>query len=253
VDVVDAIHRALELQLERRHDEAIEILLAAAKEHDDEDLHFEIANHYAQRGLQRADAKAAADFDEADKWADLPLTKAGRAAMTARSGDLDRAEALSAEALEMDPELPMGHTARGVVRLRQGKAQEAVESLAKAVELGPGSGLAWALLTEALTAAGKPEFAAKAMAEGLRHCPADDRLLVVAARAYLAQEEVGRAKRALELAAEQNPENVDAWRGLASIAAKDGDENSMIRAVDRAMAIDREGTVAWMAKENLQQ
>lgn len=254
MDVVDAVHRALELRLEKRHDEAIDVLLAAAKDHEgDEDLRLEIACEYSYRGMLRSGARATADFDEADKWAALPLTRAARALETARSGELEKADALAAEAIDMDPEMPAAHEARGAVRLKQGRIDEAVEALAKAVELGPGEGPAWALLTEALTAAGKPDFAAKAMAEGLRHCPADDRLLVAAARAYLAQEDVGRAKRALELAAEQNPDNVDAWRGLASIASKEGEESKLIHAVDRAMQIDRDGTVAWMAKENLQQ
>lgn len=254
MDVVDAVHRALELRLEKRHDEAIDVLLAAAEDHrDDEDLRLEIACEYAYRGMLRSRSRAIADFDEADKWAVLPLTRAARALETARSGELEKAEALSAEAIDMDPEMPAAHEARGAVRLKQGRIAEAVEALAKAVELGPGEGPAWALLTEALTAAGKPDFAAKAMAEGLRHCPADDRLLVAASRAYLAQDDVGRAKRALELATEQNADNVDAWRGLASIASKEGEESKMIHAVDRAMQLDRDGTVAWMAKENLQQ
>lgn len=248
--VVDAIHRALELRLERRYDEAIDVLLAAAREHDDEDLHFEIAGHYAQRALLRPDELARADFDQADKWADLPLTRAGRALRAARAGEIDLAEALAADALEMDPELPMAHLARGAVRLRQGRADEAVDALARAADLQPTFGAAYGLLAEALAALGKPDFAAKALAEGLKHCPGDDALLVAVSRAYLAQEDFGKARRALEQATAANMENAEAWRGLAWIAAKDGDESRMFHALERAVEVDRSGTLAWIAKES---
>lgn len=251
MDVPDAIHQALELQLADRHDEAIEVLLAAAKEHEDEDLYFAIAGDYALRGMRRSHARATADFDEADKWAELPLTRAARAVEEARHGDPGKAEVLAAEALEMDPELPTGHQAVGAVRLRQGRLNEAVEALSRAVELGSGNGPAWALLVEALTAAGKPDFAAKALAEGLKRCPEDDRLLVTASRAYLDQDDVERARRALERAAARNFENADAWRGLAWIAAKSDQDEPMRLALERAVEVDREGTLAWIAKESL--
>jgi len=74
---------------------------------------------------------------------------------------------------------------------------------------------------------------------------------VTASRAYLAQEDVGRARRALELAAHCNVENADAWRGLAWIAAKNDEDEPMRRALERAVEVDREGTLAWIAKESL--
>ena len=97
MDVADAVHRALEFELARRHDDAIEVLLEAAKEHDDEDLHLAIACQYTTRGLLRSGARAKADFEEADKWAEIPFTRAARAAAEARGGgDLARAEAMAA-------------------------------------------------------------------------------------------------------------------------------------------------------------
>jgi predicted Zn-dependent protease len=99
-------------------------------------------------------------------------------------------------------------------------------------------------------AAGKPDFAAKAVDEGLRHCPEDDRLLVAASRVYLAQDETGKARRALELAAKENSANADAWRGLAWIAAKEGDEAGMTHALAQAVEVDRDATLAWIAKES---
>jgi tetratricopeptide (TPR) repeat protein len=251
VDVVDAVHRALELTLERRYDDAIEILLGAAKDHEDEDLYFAIAHQYTTRGLLRSGARAKADFEEADKWAEIPYTRAARAAAEARGGDLARAEAMAAEALEMDPELAMGYVARGVVRMVQGRLGEAIEALAKAVDLKPGTGDAHALLAEALAAAGKADFAAKALEEGLKHYPEDDRLLVAASRSYVATEDFERARRALEVATQTNFENADAWRGLAWIAAKNGEDERMRQALERAVEVDREGTLAWIAKEKL--
>src|SRR6185295_3370529 len=128
----------------------------------------EIATLYFERGLRRpegpeSDAEALADFDEADKWVDLPGTKAGRAALLIRRKDFEKAEALIAEALELDPDLAWSHGVQGMLRLRQSRPGEAVESLAKAVELNPGYADAWVLLGEALGSAGRKDFALKAL------------------------------------------------------------------------------------------
>jgi Flp pilus assembly protein TadD len=133
----------------------------------------------------------------------------------------------------------------------QGRLEEAIGALAKAVDLKPGSGEAHALLAEALTSAGKADFAAKVLEDGLRIYAEDDRLLVVASRSYVATEDFGRARRALEVATQTNSENAEAWRGLAWVAAKEGDEDRMRQALERAVEVDREGTLAWIAKESL--
>ena len=53
MDVADAIDLARQLQMKGQPDEALEHLLAAAKEHSDEDLDSEIAFFYAERGWTR--------------------------------------------------------------------------------------------------------------------------------------------------------------------------------------------------------
>jgi len=250
VDVVDAIHQALELQGRNRDDEALQILLAAAEQHEDEDLWGEIALSYTIRGFKRPDAQAQEDFTEAEKWAELPLTRVGLAGVAMRRKDFGRAEALVGEALEMDPELAEGRVFLGELRLHQGRVPEAVEILAKAVDVHPYAG-AYAVLAQALEAAGKPDFAAKAVAEGLKKFPMSDLLLLELARACVAAEDLEKARRVLEQAVTANDANAEAWRRLAWVAAKDGDESKMIESLDRASGIDREGTLAWIAKENL--
>jgi tetratricopeptide (TPR) repeat protein len=139
----------------------------------------------------------------------------------------------------------------GELRLHQGRIPEAVEILAKVVDLHPKWSGAYAALAQALEAAGQREFAAKAVAEGLRHSPTDDRLLLEVARACVAAEDFEKARRVLEQAVAANDANAEAWRRLAWVAAKNGDESKMIESLDRASGIDREGTLAWIAKENL--
>jgi tetratricopeptide (TPR) repeat protein len=251
VDVVDAIHQALELQRDNRDDEALRILLAAAELHEDEDLWGEIALSYTIRGYKRPDAQAQEDFVEAEKWAELPLTRVGLAGVAMRRKDYERAEALVGEALEMDPELAEGQVFLGELRLHQSRLPEALEILAKAVDLHPKSGAAYAVLAQALEAAGQGEFAGKALAEGLKLFPTNDRLLLEVARACVAAEDFEKAGRVLEQAVAANDANAEAWRRLAWIAAKNGDESKMIESLDRASGIDREGTLAWIAKENL--
>lgn len=251
MDVVDAIHQALELQGRNRDDEALQILLAAAEEHEDEDLWGEIALSYTIRGFKRPDPQAEADFIEAEKWAEMPLTRVGLAGVAMRRKEWERAETLVREALDMDPELADAQVFLGELRLHQGRVPEAVELLAKAVDLHPGFADAYAVLAQALEADGKPEFAAKALAEGLKKFPTYDRLLLLVARACVAAEDFEKAGRVLEQAVTANNANAEAWRRLAWVAAKTGDESKMIESLDRASGIDREGTLAWIAKENL--
>ena len=251
MELADAIHQARELQIQERPDEALQLLLAAAEEHDDEDLWFEIAAFYADRGMRRPDVLALADFAEADKWAELPLASAGRAAVLVRREDFGAAEALTTQALELDPELPAAYLALGLLRLRQGQNGKAIEVLAKAIDLQPRYGEAYALLAEALIADGKKEFAQKVMADAAKMCPLDDKFLVALSRSYVAEEEFAKATRALEQATIHNRENADAWRGLAWLAARDGDEPRIQEALDRAAALDRDATLAWIAQESV--
>ena len=247
MDVADAIHQALDLQDQQRYDEAIQILLAASERHEDEDLWNAIAGAYVERGMHRRDETALADFDEADKWADLPETKIGRAEVLHRRGEREQAEALLQEGLEA--EFPQAFLVLAEVRLVQARIGDAKAAVARTLELAPKYAPAYVVLAEVMTAEGRADLAAKVLEEGYRKCGSHDRLLLALARSYRGQEDLGRARRALERAVELNGRNVDAWRDLAWVAAKDGDEETMRRALESAVEIDREGTLAWLAKE----
>jgi tetratricopeptide (TPR) repeat protein len=251
VDLADAIHQARELQDQRRYDEAIGILLAAAEQHEDEDLWDEIASCYAERGFRRPDVLALADFDEADKWADVPATQFGRACVLARRGEFEAAEARLSVVLADDPEGPWGLWTLAYVRVQQKRFREAIETLAKVLTVSPRNPDAYALLASALRAEGKNELARKALTEGARQCPGHVGLLVPLARSYLEEGDFGTARRALEQAVALNPETAEAWRMLAWIAAREGDETNMRESLDKAVELDREATLAWIAKESL--
>jgi tetratricopeptide (TPR) repeat protein len=249
VDLADAIQQARELQDQQRYDEAIQILLKAAGEHEDEDLWFEIAAFYADRGFRRPDALALADFDEADKWADLPVSRLGRAGILARRGEFEPGEALVKEVLEADPEFAGAYGALAQVRLLQKRYGEAIDVLAKALELNPRYAEAYALLAEALRAEGKLDLARTALADGAKRCPGHEGLLVSLAHSYMEAEDFAKARRALDQAVTLNSENVEAWRLLGWIAAKDGDELRMSESLDRAAALDPDATMAWVTRE----
>lgn len=249
MDVADAIHQALELQDQQRYDEAIQILIAAAERHDDEDLRNAIAVVYVERGMGRGDEPALADFDEADKWADLPETKIGRAEVLCRRGEHERTEAMLQEGLEA--EFPQAFLVLAELRLAQKRFGDAKTAVGKALELHPKYAPAYVVLAELLTAEGRADLAAQALEEGYRKCGTHDRLLVALSRSYRGQEDFERARRALERAVEANRDNVAAWKDLAWVAAKAGDETRTREALDRAVELDREGTLAWIATEKL--
>ena len=249
MDVADAIHQALELQDQRRYDEAIQILLAAAEIHEDEDLWDAIATVYAERGASRPDEPALADFDEADKWADLPATRLWRACVRARRGEFDAAEAAVAEVMADDPESSWVRWTMAYVRVQQKRHKEAIEMLAAVIEKTPKYGDAYVLMATALGAEGRKDLARKALDEGARKCPGDPVLFVPLARAYMEEENFAKARRALEQAVALRPDQAETWRLLAFAAAKDGDELRTRESLEQAVELDREGTLAWIAKE----
>ena len=247
MDLADAIQRARDLQLDNRFDEALQVLLAASEEHEDDDLWLEIASFYSNRGSRRPEALAIADFDEADKWADLPETRIGRAWVLHRRGEHEQAEAMLQEGLEH--EFPRAFTVLAEIRVAQSRFGDAKVAIATALKLDPKHTTAYVVLADALTGEGRADLAAQALEEGFRKFAPDDRLLVALARSYRDREDFERAGRALQQAVIENRENLGAWRDLAWIAAKIGDEETMKRALESAAEIDREGTLAWIAKE----
>ncbi len=249
MEVADAIDRARRLQEEGKADEALELLLEAAREHPCEDLDGEIALFYAERGLSRPDDEAEKDFEEAQSWHDLPLAVAGLARIALRRGDLERSEALAGRALEMDPEFPLALFAKGCLELKRGKAAAAAELLAKAVAGAPRFGEGYAVLSLALVQAGRLPEAEEALLRGMKECPGDDELLLAAGGFWRASNQPARARQAFRRAAEINRFNAEAWRCVARAASEEGDEVETHEALGRAMEIDPDGTRAWLEKE----
>ena len=253
MEVADTIDRARLLQEQDRAGEALELLLAAAAEHpDEEDLKAEISFLYTDRGLGRPPEESdqsLADFTEARKWMELPLALAGTAKILSRRGDYAGAEALLRQALEADPELPEAHAQLGINRVSQGDMAAGAESLARTLELAPGHGPAYVWLASALEGLGRPEEAHRTLLEGRRRCPSDDRLLVPLgwSLAERAKDPAG-AQDAWRRAIEINRGNADAWRGLAWAAAETGDEVEMIRSLDRSQSLDPEGTKSFLER-----
>jgi len=251
VELVDAFTRAMELRLENHRNEELEVLLEAAREHEDDQLWVEIAHWYAERGWRRPDVLAVEDFVEADKWTELALTKAGFAGVYARRGEFDKAEAMVAAALVLDKELPEAHVARGEILIRQDRWVEASESLAQALVFDRKCARAYVLLSEAAAATGALHSMDKILDLGAKECADDDGLLMALSARYEAQGDSARAVRALNQAAEFNPENARVWCRLARFAAIEQNGDRMREAMEKALTLDREGTLAWIAKEGL--
>jgi len=250
VDVADAIDRARRLQDDGKADEALELLLAAAREHpDDEDLDAEVALFYTERGLRRPEAEALADFAEAQKWMELPITLAAEAGIRVRRGELEKAEGLLGQALEADPDLLEARVALGRLWMAKGDPARAAEVLGGSLKLWPGSPASLVGLAEALRDLGRKGEALVALREAAARCPGDDRVLAALGQACAEADDVGGAREAWTRAAQMNRTNVDAWRGAAWAAARSGDELEMHRALDRAIELDPDGTRAWLEKE----
>lgn len=245
MDVAEAIDRARLLQEQGKPDEALEVLLAAAKEHEDEDLRAEIALFYAERGWQRLDEGALADFQAAAAWGECPLALAGEAALRAGGGELEEAGRLLERALELDPELPQAHYWTGRIRWARGEREPALESFSKAVEAWPAFGAAQTARARAFLELGRKEEALQAILEGLRHCPYEAGLYEILGRLHAGGNDLGKARRALRRAVEIDRKNLSAWLALAELSAKEGDELEMTRALDAAAATDREAVLKW--------
>ncbi len=253
MEIIDAIEQAHLLVGEGRPGEALDILIAAAAEHpEDEDLKVEVALLYAERGLARPAEQgdeALADFAEARKWAELPLALAGMARVLARRGDLDGAEKVLKQALEEDPALPDALVQLGIIEISSGRPADAVEPLSKVIQAMPEYAPAYIGLALALDALGQPGDAHRALLEGRRRCSFDDALLVALGWSFAEREkDFAGARGVWRQAAELNRGNAGAWHGVAWAAAEAGDEVDMIRALDRAVELDRAGTLAFLEK-----
>lgn len=250
MDAADAIDRARRLQEEGKEGEALELLLAAARESPHEDLDAELAHFYTERGLRRGGEEGLRDLEEAKGWADLPLTLAAEAAVRLEAGERERPEALLARALEGDPELALAHLTLGKLRLEKGEPGSAAAALATALELAPDHGPAYGWLAAALRKMGRPEEAERVLLEGLRRNPYESMLFDALGDFYAERREYAKARLAWRRAAEINWRNLGAWLGLAWAAAQEGDEVETGRAVAKAMELDPQATRSWLAKES---
>lgn len=248
MDIAEVIDRARRLQ-EQEPDQALAVLLAAAQEHDDEDLRAEIALFYAERGWQRLNEGALADFQAAAAWGECPLALAGEAALRAERGELEEAERLLERTLELDPELPQAHYWRGRIHWARGEREPALNCFSKAVDAWPAYEAAQVARARALLELERKEEAQQAILEGLRHCPYEAGLYETLGRFHAGENEPARARMALRRAVEIDRKNLSAWLALAGQSARDGDELEMTRALDAAAALDRETTLEWVRKE----
>jgi tetratricopeptide (TPR) repeat protein len=258
VDVADAIDRSRLLLDQGRSDDALDLLRSAFQEHpDDEDLKGEIALLFTERGLARPPQEgdlALQDFAEALKHAELPLALVGTAKVLTARGDHGKAEEILGRALEADPELPEALAQMGILRVSQGDFAAGAPLMAAALERAPAYGPGYLWLASALEGMGRPQDAHRALLEGLRHCPADDALLVGLGWSCARHtRDFGSARGSWRRATEINRHNAEAWKALAWGAAAAGDELEMTVALDRATALDPEGTREFLDRSRADQ
>lgn len=249
MDPAEAIDRARLLQDQGKAEEALELLLSAAKEHDDEDLRAEIALFYAERGWQRLDEGAMADFRAASAWGECPLALAGEAALRAGRGEHEEARRLLERALELDPELPQAHYWMGWILRARGESGPALESFSRAASEWPAYGAAHVARAGLLLDLGRKEEARQAIREGLLHCPYEAGLYEALGRWCAGENDPAKAMKAFQRAVQINRRSLSAWLGLAEAAARDGNELEMTRALDAAVNLDREATLEWVRRE----
>ena len=252
VDVLDAIERARQLQEEGRLDEALSSLLECALQNEDESLAAEIASIYTERGRKRKVLEEALrDFGEARSWSLMPGTLAAEAAAHLRHGDSQKAETMAKMALEADPEEVEAHVVRAHVFIDAGRLDGLNELL---VGLTPDiAGSVYVHLGEALRERGQVDQALHILIPLRDIRGGDPEVHAVLARCHADREDYPEARKSWLRATEVDPGHVEAWRGLATASAHDGEELDMVRAVDRAVELDREGTLAWLegARRNL--
>lgn len=268
MDVAEAVDRSMHLLGLGRPDEALECLLAAAKEHRDETLDHQIAGFYMDRGWARlrdralagamngdfflqapdwefSDDLALSDFEEALKWGPQPEALAGKAAVLLARGDLDAAGAAAAEATEADPEYPVSGVLRARLHCLRNEWDAAIALLKETIPRAPDYGAGYVTLAEALAGADRHDDALNVLLEAEKFCTADVAVLLALAT-RLGKTDAKRALEKWRRATEINHASAPAWRGLAGAAADLGDELLMTRALDRAVELDAGGTQAWL-------
>lgn len=252
MDVTEAIERSRDLQFEDRADEALQVLLEAAKQSPHEDLNAEIALFYAERAMSRMEDPDAAlkDLEASRRWAEVHVATIVEGMIRVGRKEYDRAEEIFSAVLENDPKDSSAWHGKGMIQNGRGDLAGAAHAFAKTLDLDATSSQTYCELAFVLRRLDKPDEAVKLLENGIRNCPQDDGVLLALADLWLERGRGKESRGAYRHATERNRANLDAWLGLARAAAHEGQELEMHQALDRAMKLDEPKTREWLAEKS---
>jgi tetratricopeptide (TPR) repeat protein len=154
----------------------------------------------------------------------------------------DEAEAALRSAIEIAPTFAKPYEDLGFLLLKQDRAADAVPVLERATHLDPKLENAWYSLGKALVLLGRGEEADRAFDKCFELSP-EKRLMALAAE-HQREGRFDEAERLYRRVLRQRPNNVDALRFMASLAARVQKFDEAERLLERAIAIAPDFTMA---------
>lgn len=127
--------------------------------------------------------------------------------------------------------------AQGMAAVKAGDWQTAIEKLKAEVANVPDNELAWANLGQSYLNANMPEEAKAAAEKALEITPDDSQANNLIGLYYITKNDIAHAKAQFELAIKREPSNATAWYFLADIARRNGDAQSALSDLMKAIQI----------------
>ncbi len=191
----------------------------------------------------RGRAKASGAYrDMADPWVDAIIEDSYdtyqvllAAGMAGRHGDAEAAGRLLRRALVLAPESAAAHFQAAVFQLRRRQYTAAREGFEKCVALDPAFADGWAQLAGLCWEIGDRAGAARAIDEGLRHCPDSPGLRLDRARRRAADGQHEGALADFHAATRLRPNEADAFMDLARLLLQLDREDEAVRALRHAL------------------
>ena len=177
--------------------------------------------------LSTGDASASVELSE-EAVAGDPLNPVSRLTLArglmaaGDADDLERAESLMSELVEEFPRAPVLHAQFGAFHLVREDSESARRAFEQALELDPDFVQAHGGMLVLDVQAGRPADARRRLDRRLANAPNNTGLLVLAARAYAADQDLEAAEEALRTAVQIDPSTLDAYGMLGQLYVVQG-------------------------------
>jgi len=245
-EVTRVLRRVAQTLGSGKFDEALRDLLHLSEKYPDAgEIRPQIAEVFIRRGQSRVRKgkvkEGRDDLERSLRWTQKPEALVTLARTLMDEGNLERADMLLNEALEIDDAYGPVHEGMGMLFLKWQEYAEAARAFEQALGLGHSSPLLYVSVWDAYLRLERFDRAHDLIMEGTEKFPDSDSVQAAAGDSYVyAKGESSEARPYWERAVALNPNNFGALFNLAADAAAREDRPKALDCLRRASALDLE-------------